>query len=662
MPRPTTLPKSLRRPLPRRQLLRGSVAVATATGVVAAAGGTSAVGSQSLPVWSDPATWGTAGVPRPGDAVVVDFPVCLDQDIQVASLHIECGGHVVVDPDTSVTIQSTGNVEVCGTLEMRPAGHGVQHTLRFEGVDESRFIGGGMHVLESDVGLWVHDAGRLDLVGSQKVPWVRASGSLEPGARTIRLLAEPEGWQVGDEVAVTPTGSPVDKQHSVRFDEARIEAVTGSVITLSTPLRFGHPQVAIGDGHVLTAEVLNLTRNVRVEGTPNGRIHTFVHSRGPVSRIGYVGFRHFGPRQSAGSYTQSVLGRYGLHFHMAEDLTRGTVVEGVVARDGGGHAFVTHLSHGVRHVGNISYRTTDTAYWWDHRPDRESPAPKTHDVSYESCVAALVTVEPEFRGFRLAGFELGAGTGNRAVGCIATGVQGNKESSGFHWPEGSPGVWTFTDCVSHDNKVGGLFTWQNGNTGDHEISRFVAVHNGGFGISHGAYINAYHFRDSILFGNLRGGFELHATSHGSARGLVLANLLVDGAGLSPYAVEVIGHRLPGDKPTLVQSCRFTGYREAGIAVTGRRPQERGTQPDLIDIVGCTFAPRKRKLLLGEDIHAASVLRLGLPQRALSVRPRSSRGGTYRPRWNARVSVIQDFAAYVRPGPVTLTILRGAGTS
>src|SRR5688572_5027339 len=105
---------STRLAAPRRQLLRASLAVAAASGVVATAGRTSAVGAETLPAWSNPATWGTAGVPRPGTVVRVDFPVRLDQDIDVAGLHIECGGHLVVDPQKSITIRTTGNVEVCG--------------------------------------------------------------------------------------------------------------------------------------------------------------------------------------------------------------------------------------------------------------------------------------------------------------------------------------------------------------------------------------------------------------------------------------------------------------------------------------------------------------------------------------------------------------------
>ncbi|HEY7470127.1 MAG TPA: hypothetical protein VIC07_11440, partial [Acidimicrobiia bacterium] len=50
----------------------------------------------------------------------------------------------VLDPNTSITLSASGNVEVLGELVMQPGSGDVEHTLRFEGVDESAFVGGGM--------------------------------------------------------------------------------------------------------------------------------------------------------------------------------------------------------------------------------------------------------------------------------------------------------------------------------------------------------------------------------------------------------------------------------------------------------------------------------------------------------------------------------------
>lgn len=60
---------------------------------------------------------------------------------------------------------------------------------------------------------------------------------------------------------------------------------------------------------------MNLTCNVRIEGTEGHRAHVFIHSSQPQS-IRYAQLRYMGPRQADGGYTSLVLGRYGLHFHM----------------------------------------------------------------------------------------------------------------------------------------------------------------------------------------------------------------------------------------------------------------------------------------------------------------------------------------------------------
>ena len=65
------------------------------------------------------------------------------------------------------------------------------------------------------------------------------------------------------------------------------------------------------------------------------------------------------------------------------------------------------------------------------------------------------------RAYRLSGFSLNRGTGHKATGCVATGIQGGVATSGFLWPENNHGRWSFEDCVSHNNAELGLFIWQN---------------------------------------------------------------------------------------------------------------------------------------------------------------------------------------------------------
>ena len=111
---------------------------------------------------------------------------------------------------------------------MKPANGSVNHTLVFAGVNENAFVGGGMNFIASDEGLWVMGAGRLDLLGESKPAW----------AYTYQC-----SWS-GDEVIAAPnTPGNYNGFHAVG----------------TTP-----PKNALG----YSAELLNLTRNVRIAGTP----------------------------------------------------------------------------------------------------------------------------------------------------------------------------------------------------------------------------------------------------------------------------------------------------------------------------------------------------------------------------------------------------------
>ena len=353
------------------------------------------------------------------------------------------------------------NVIVLGKLVMRTG-----DVLQFIGVNESAFVGGGLDPMASDVGLWVMGDGVLDVQGTPKAAWNRTGDSLT--------------WSDSDELVVTPTAP-----NSMTF----APFVRGSAVPQA------HPEVP-------PAEVLNLTRDVVISGTAGGRSHIFIRSTQPQT-IRYATIRYMGPT--------GVLGRYPLHFHMAHEGSRGSLVEGVVVRDAGNHAFVPHMSNGITFRDTIAYNVLRDAYWWD---DGDS----TDDVTYERAVAAKVASWAANGGedkFRNSGFRLGQGTGNRCIECVAVGVGGLDASAGFQWPENTvSGVWEFRDSVSHNNQQDGAFVWHNGGN-VHPIVRFIAYGNPKAGVEHGAYFNNYHYFDTLLVGN-GVGVELHAESLSSA--------------------------------------------------------------------------------------------------------------------------------------------------
>lgn len=577
--------------------------------------------------WSDPATWG-GRVPGEHDVATVARSVQLDVDARVAGVTIPAGGALVFEPGRSRALETTGNVVVEGLLNMSPVSPAVVHRLVFAGIDEARFVGGGNAVLASDVGLWVMGEGVVDTAGSPKLAWARTEGAVPKGAREIRLDNEPLGWQVGDEIAITPTLGPEVEDHWEAYDTVTVTAINGRVVTLGAPTAFEHPAVAIGNGVVRTAEVLNLSRNVAIEGTATGRSHVFLLSTRSQT-LRHTLLRHMGPRTGSGQ-GEFVPGRYAIHFHVAEDGPRGSVVEGAVGRDCGSHTFVTHFSHGVTWRDCITHDTLEEAYWWDPKAkETGTPAVPSNEVLYERCVASRMMIGS--RRFRLAGFFLGAGTGSVARDCVAVGMEG----SGYHWPSSSQGLWGFEDCLSHNNKADGIFVWQNTDR-PHVIKRFTCYHNAGFGVNHGAYKNGYVYDDGILYGNGKGSVSVKALSQAGGQTLRFSGLACDAAGLTDYNVVIPDHVLATEQPAEFVGCSFRGHRVAAFGFTGEG--KHGHRFDLVD-----NSYEGKEFWLGSEIPEDSLIRVQDPVRGSILLQRIDRPGAPNEAWQASVRPIPPFS-------------------
>jgi hypothetical protein len=519
--------------------------------------------------WSDPHTW-NGKTPAAGDLAVISRPVVLDRDARVAGMVIEKGGELIFDRSKSVRLTSSRNILVRGRLVMRPHDHKIKHRLVFDGVKEGDFVGGGMDPIDSDVGLWVIESGKLKIVGAKKRDWTRVVGHVASGATDITLGAHPSGWRRGDEIVIAPTDTAADRDHFERFDGATVQAINDKTITLSTPTSFAHPEVQ-GDKQVFRAEVLNLTRNVVIQGTPGGRAHIFIRSSKP-QKIKNCVIRHMGPRKKG----EKVLGRWPLHFHHSHNGSRGSLVEGVVARDAGSHAFVTHVSHGIKVRNCIAYDVLETPFWWDEKIEDASD-----DILWDHCVAGLVGVEQGSESaFRVSGYALRSGKGNVCRGCVAIGVRGIDKAAGFFWPQPQAGVWTFNNALSHNNKFMGGFAWEN-DSDPHTIDGFTAYHNGSNGIDHGAYINCFRYKNLELIEN---GFEMHARSREGKDGkpLTMSTSIIRGA---PVGLLISGSVVPGKAPALIADCAF---RECEKPV---QVNHKNNNPGDYNFNGCTVDGR-----------------------------------------------------------------------
>jgi hypothetical protein len=528
--------------------------------------------------WSDPATWG-GKIPAKTDKLFIASGHTVIYDLTlatVAGIHVNNGGLFSFSPIKTTTLVLSGNVVVEGKWQMRPRTATVIQTLRFTGIDESKYAGGGMNVLDTDTGLWVMGSGQLELVGTSKTSWTKAKNSIASYAARV-MVEDAGGWLPGDEISIAPTGPPVAGiASSARFDECIVKNVSGSTITLSSATSHPHPVV---NGQ-WTAEVMNLTRNVRIEGTAAGRAHVFIRSAG-TQTIKYAAFRYMGPRKDRGgnSATELLSGRYGLHFHHSMDGSRGSLVEGNVIRDTGNHSYVPHVSHGIKFVDNIAYNVTETAFWWD-------PGDPTHDVIYDHNIVAICRFvnrslnmnSEDSPTFSSSGFAMNSGDGNICKNnVVVAGGQGDYGIGGaYNWDAViNEGVWIFTDNIAHNNDCG-LRVWQN-STRNHVIENFTAYYNG-LGIFHGAYANTYIYNGGAIYGN---SIQVKAASANSNR-VRFENMTLDGGGIIDYGMEVVHSPLRGDRPVLVRNVTIRGCRKAAI-LDAVAPEAHS-----IDIVQCNI--------------------------------------------------------------------------
>jgi hypothetical protein len=483
----------------------------------------------------------------------VTGPQVLDHSLKVPGVLIEPGGILTFAPDQDVTLESSGNILVLGTLIAHPTPE-VNHRIRFVDVDESKFVGGGLDMLDTDVGLWVMEAGKLDLVGASKVAW-----SYDPNQPS---------WADDDEVVMTPTDVGDFDSFPIRT------AAETKAAAIPAP---------VGPGW--TPEFLNLTRNLHIEADSSGRSHVFIRSESPQT-IRFVSVAHLGPN--------AVLGRYPLHFHHSMDGSRGSIVEGVVARHSGKHAFVPHHSHGITFTDCVAFDTTEDPFWWDEGDE-------THDMVWERCVAALANIGE--KAHRLTGFFLGAGLGTVVRDCVAVGVLGGSETAGYGWPSRvRSGEWIFNGNVSHNNKGNGLWAWQNGRPG--LVESFIAYRNGDFGISHGAYNNEFWYRDGHLFGN--GAASVKFT----ALGATFENLIMDGDGITVAGVQTGKHPAPGKDPAVFLNCQISGHTQAKVVIAEGPANKNAAAYDFIDCevteqdVAIVGAPAEGIVLRSQDGNSA----------------------------------------------------------
>lgn len=446
----------------------------------------------------------------------------LDKDLSLTEL-LEVEGVLVLDPKSNVTITTTRNIVVTCNLISQPD-PSVIHTIRFTGIDENKFVGGGEKVLDSDVGMWVMGAGQLNLLGGTQFDWKKLG-----------------------------------------TDYSAMETLAAGI-----------------------------SSNMRIEGTAAGQSHLFIKSSRPQS-IHFVQFRYMGPRKDANNdkVKELVTGRYACHFHHSEDGSRGSIIEGCIARDCNNHVFVPHGSHGITMRGNIVYNVTEEPFWYDlgHR---------THDLIWENNLVVKVGFVPRAQDqdsdgaptFGAGGFVLGSGDGNICRGNVVIGTSGDPRSAGAYiWPELRDDAdntkqledsWVFENntainCPSCED------VWQNNNR--HHINRNTVAINCQVPVFHGAYQNDY----CRVGGYYKGGYvDIRAASSTTNR-IRFEGVTFDADG-GDYCVIINEGPLNGVAPILFRNCVFKNYKVAALL-----DQNPGAGLKSVDLIDCNLNPSQVKV-------------------------------------------------------------------
>ena len=276
------------------------------------------ISSKQSGPWSNASTWNLGRVPTPSDVVEIKHNVRLDVSTTVSGVLVQPAGVLRFTADETNTLRSrTGTWSSSASSDAarsRPRSS-TAHVRGHRRDEVRRRRRRRPRLRRRPLG---HGRRQAD-------PRRHAEEVLEPYgqrsdvARQRRAGRHPHGY--GDGV----------------HDESLFKSFNkGSKV----------PTVKMSDGTTFTAEVLNLTRNVRVEGTPGGRAHVFVMSSA-AQTVRYAALRYLGPRQKDGTPPSSSSAGTGCTSTSATTRKRDVTIESVVVRDTGSHAFVA--AHVARH-------------------------------------------------------------------------------------------------------------------------------------------------------------------------------------------------------------------------------------------------------------------------------------------------------------------------
>ena len=400
--------------------------------------------------WSEAATWPDGIVPAAGASVTIpaDKAVLLDvSPPALSSLKID-GALVFDEKDLALT---TGSIVVTGTLRIGTSGSPFAHnaTITLTGAsDAPDVMGMGSKVLG------VLPGGTLDLHGQSRTGWTRLAATAPSGTTQLTLALSP-GWRAGDRIVVASTDFDPN-----RAEVAVIQSVSGTTVTLTQPLLYGHYgelQTYAGTTVDERAEVGLLTRNVLIQGdsaSSAGGFGGHMMGMGGTLRVEGVELHFMGQK--------GMMARYPMHWHMMGAVDGQYFANSSVWKSFN-RCVTVHGTDNARVEGNVCYDNLGHGYFL------EDGAESGNTIAGNLGLGTKVTADGEGvlpTDTRAATFWI-TNPDNMIHDNVAAGSQGF--GFWFALPASPTGLSTgqpdlprtnplrqFSDNVAHSNKRGGL--------------------------------------------------------------------------------------------------------------------------------------------------------------------------------------------------------------
>ncbi|MEM0913813.1 MAG: G8 domain-containing protein [Planctomycetota bacterium] len=325
-------------------------------------------------LWSDPDTWSNQAVPTDNADVHIPQGMTLTVDGLIEptfrTLRIDGTLRFATDVDTQLKVDTVIS-SMTGRLEMGTAANPIAPDVTASIiVADTGAIDRSWDPQALSRGLVLH--GSVEIHGAAKTSWTTAATAPRAGDTTLTLTAAPQGWRVGDTLAIAGT-----RTDATGDETATIATIDGSTVTLAAPLAFDH----VPPADDLRVHVANTTRNAYIQSENKAvarRGHImFMHN--PDVHVAYAGFYDLGRTDKSirpnpaqlnrnGKLVKgtgkNVNGRYSVHFHrhgVAGNPPAATVT-GSALVGSPGWGYVNHSSH-VHITDNVSYDVYGAAFY-----------------------------------------------------------------------------------------------------------------------------------------------------------------------------------------------------------------------------------------------------------------------------------------------------------